>query len=393
MDPAKLRAWYFHRQGLDGSLSNLSPSQILEQTGWSRSVGGANPYLAIFARTGASRVHVYQALADCKIHELPSARGCTYVVPESHFALALTVGRGFGDDGNLSTATRHLGVAESEIDELAAAVCIALEDGPKDPRALRERLGDRVRSFGEEGKRRGVTSNLPLALGRLQRQGRVRRIPINGRLDNQRYAYALWNPSPLLAGELDHDQALRDLADLYFRWIGPATVKEFQWLSGLGVKAAREALQTLDLTDVGEGLLLHQRDLGAFDAFEPPIEPCYALVGSLDNVSHLRLGLKDLIAAEDCERLIPGEKTLVNLTGLTELVSHGVYDRGRLVGVWDFDPETNRLVTQLWTERTSTLSEAIERTEAFVQELGDARTFSLDSPESRKPRLTMLRES
>lgn len=393
MDSVKLRAWYFHRQGLDGSLSDLSPAQVFERTGWSRSVGGANPYLALFARTGASRASADKSLADCAIHELPSARGCTYVVPQSHFALALTVGRSFGEDSNLSTAIRHLGVTEDQIDRLASAVCDALEGGPKDPRALRDVLGDQVRSFGEEGKKRGVTSDLPLALGRLQGQGRIRRIPVNGRLDNQRYAYALWQPSPFAAGELTQDTALHELANLYFQWIGPATVKEFQWLSGLGVKAAKTIVDSLDLVDVGDGRLMHRADAVAYEAFAPPAEPCYSLVGSLDNLSHLRLGLKDLIAAEDSARLIPGEKSLINLTGLTELVSHGIYDRGRLIGVWDFDPESNRLVTQVWAERTPKLAQAIDRTEEFVQELGDARTFSLDSPESRKGRLAMLKNA
>src|ERR1035441_2076173 len=41
--PEKLRAWRSHRQALDGRLEGHSPAEVLEQTGWARSVGGSAP--------------------------------------------------------------------------------------------------------------------------------------------------------------------------------------------------------------------------------------------------------------------------------------------------------------------------------------------------------------
>ena len=38
----KLRAWWFHRQALDGSLTGLA--EVPSRTGWARSVGGSKPY-------------------------------------------------------------------------------------------------------------------------------------------------------------------------------------------------------------------------------------------------------------------------------------------------------------------------------------------------------------
>ena len=51
-DSPKLRAWWAHRQGLDGSLAGKPPAEILEVSGWARSVGGVGPYLTLFARGG-----------------------------------------------------------------------------------------------------------------------------------------------------------------------------------------------------------------------------------------------------------------------------------------------------------------------------------------------------
>jgi hypothetical protein len=195
MDEAKLRAWWSHRQGLDGSLRGATPAEVLERCGWSRSVGGAGPYLTLFSRARTTREQTDAAVANLEIHELPSARNCTYVLPAADFALGLKVGQPFAG-GDMKTAMK-LGVTEREIEALCDAVLRALEAGPLDPDALRAATGDASRNLGAEGKRKGLTTTLPIALGRLQARGEIRRVPINGRLDQQRYRYTLWRPGPL----------------------------------------------------------------------------------------------------------------------------------------------------------------------------------------------------
>jgi hypothetical protein len=37
-----------------------------------------------------------------------------------------------------------------------------------------------------------------------------------------------------------HNDGYVALARRFFGWVGPATMEEFQWFSGLGVKAAKE---------------------------------------------------------------------------------------------------------------------------------------------------------
>src|SRR5256885_8397244 len=106
----KLRAWWSHRQGLDGALSGAAPASVFEQTGWARSVGGVGPYLTLFARAGTTRAAADSAVAKLQIHELPAARGCTYVVPSSDFALALKAGESFSG-ADMRTASK-LGVTD-----------------------------------------------------------------------------------------------------------------------------------------------------------------------------------------------------------------------------------------------------------------------------------------
>src|ERR1700733_8921842 len=257
VDTAKLRAWYAHRQGLDGSLAGRSSAEILERSGWARSVGGVSPYLTLFSRAGISREQADADAAELKIYELPSARGCTYVLPASDFALGLAAGQGFDTD---MKAAVKLGVTAKEIAKLCDAVVAALEKGPLGTEDLREAAGKAVRNLGEEGKKKGVSTTLPLALGELQASGDIRRVPINGRFDQQRYQYVLWRPNPLRGFKLSAEQIRTELARSYFSWLGRASTPDFQVFAGLGVKAAQAALEPLKLEAIeiapGETCLL-----------------------------------------------------------------------------------------------------------------------------------------
>ena len=152
--------------------------------------GQHGTYLTLFSRAGVTREAADRAVASLEIHELPSARGCTYVVPARDFALALKVGQNF--IGEIKTTAEKLGVTAREIGKLYEAAVGALANGPLDPAELRDVLGPAVRSLGEEGKRKGLSTTLPVALDKLQSEGEIRRVPVNGRLDQQRYRYTLW---------------------------------------------------------------------------------------------------------------------------------------------------------------------------------------------------------
>ena len=391
MDVATLRAWWFHRQGLDGSLEGASPAAVLERSGWSRSVGGVGPYLTLFARAGTSRAAADKAAASLRIHELPSARGCTYVVPASDFGLALKVGEGYGE----MRVAAKLGVTEKEVDKLCAAIEKALARETLAPDELREAVGGAARSLGPDGAKKGLASTLPLGLGRLQSEGRIRRVPVNGRLDQQRYKYAAWTPNPLAKVSLSLEDAFTELARKYFTWIGPATLAEFQWFSGLGVRAAKAAIEPLKLApvDAGGERLMHGEDRDALKAFKRPKDPQYALVSGLDALVLLRRDVQGLLDEKDKARTVVEDKTRVAAGSISDLPSHGIFDRGRLVGLWEYDHDAGAIAWASFGVKDKALSDAVARMEGYVRhDLGDARSFSLDSPKSRVARIEGLRK-
>jgi len=394
MDAVKLRAWYSHRQGLDGRLLGTDPASVLAETGWARSVGGSAPYLSLFARCGASRERMDADLAAAVILESPAARACTYVIPGEEAALALRVAEGSGSLQEMNAA-RKLGVTDEEIDRLCQGVLRELAGGPLEPAALTAAVGPLTRSLGEEGKKKGIGTTMPLALGRLQAEGEIRRISLNGRLDNQRYKYASWEPNPLRGRAPTRAEAMEELARKFFDWIGPASVAEFAAFAALGVGAAKEACAGLGLVAVdATGLMMRQGAMEAFEAFRAPSEPRYVLTSSLDAIVLLRREMQSLIEPSDRERLIVGDKGATPLGLLGEAPSHLILDRGRIVGLWEYDPEAQEIVWSAFVGKSEGLMAAVRKMEAFVRdELGDARSFSLDSPKSRAPKIAALREA
>jgi len=386
IDLPRLRSWWAHRQGLDGSLAKATPAQVLDRSGWARSVAGVGPYLTLHSRAGISREAADANVAKTEIHEIPAARGCTYVCPAPDYALALSVGQDF--NASERKVAYKLGVTDKEIDKLCEKVLEALKKGTLDPDQIKESAGSAVRNLGEEGKKKGMITTLPLALGALQASGDIRRVPVNGRLDQQRYRYTLWKPNPRAAFRLSPEECASELARRYWRWTGPATAAEFQWFSGFGVKVSKQAIEPLKLVPMepGSDRLMLPADLEALHAHKTPKDPAYVLVSSIDALMLLRRNVTDLLDEAD--------RQIKMLAGVADLPSHAILDRGRIIGLWEYDTEREDIAWISFIKPTKTLEAEVARAAEFVRtQLGDARSFSLDSPKSRAPRIEALRKA
>jgi hypothetical protein len=155
------------------------------------------------------------------------------------------------------------------------------------------------------------------------------------------------------------------------------------------VATARAAIAPLDLVDVGDGLLAPPGVAKRLQAYKPPAKPAYSLVASIDATILLRRDVPSLVVDDAA---IPGEKH--RASGVMDLPDHAILDRGRLVGLWQYDVEAGTIVAHVLGggKPDKALREAIARTETYVRaDLGDVRSFSLDSPKSRAPRIAALR--
>ncbi|AOT05454.1 DNA glycosylase AlkZ-like family protein [Arthrobacter sp. U41] len=387
LTPERLRAWAWHKQGLDGSLAGCTSEQVFARGGWARSVGGANPYLTLFARAGIRREQVDADVLAHRILELPTARGCTYVLGRDDYAWSLQLGRDAAE--NAVKVVGRLGVDRGEIALLEEQVLHTLAEAavPLDPRQLKEELGESVRNLGEEGRKKGATTTLPTALGILQSQGRIRRVPANGRLDQQRYAYELWDlpPSPL-----DEDEARTELIRRYLGWTGGATFKQSQWFTAFTVAQSKASLAEAGAVEVptaaGETLWMLPDDVERLAAFHEPAGEQIQLLAGTDSLALLRRNAADLLDEEDRHTHALGSLALQ-----ADLPDHPIVDRGRIIGLWQYDPGRERIVPWLFHGRTPAVTRRITEVEDWIREdLGDFRAFSLDSPATRQKRIDNL---
>ena len=388
LTPELLRAWAWHKQGLDGTLQGADAAAVFSRAGWARSVGGANPYLTLFARAGTRRAQADADLLSLKIHELPTARGCTYVVGEDDFAWGLQIGR----DAAVAPfrVLARMGVERGEITLLEEQILHALAEagGPLDPKQLKELLGDSVRNLGEEGKKKGAATTLPTALGLLQADGRIRRVPVNGRLDQQRYAYTLWG---LPRTAVDDDAARALLLERYLGWTGGATLKQSQWFTGFTLAYTKAALTAIRAVEVptanGEVLWMMPDDVGRLAAFDAPVDEQIQLLAGTDSLVLLRRNSADMLAEQDGEKKVLGSTLALQ----ADLPDHPIVDRGRIIGLWQYDPGNARIARWLFDRPTPAVTRRISEVENWIRdELGDFRSFSLDSPASRQDRIDAL---
>lgn len=139
--------------------------------------------------------------------------------------------------------------------------------------------------------------------------------------------------------------------------------------------------------------MLLPEDLAAWTAFEAPATPHYSLVSSLDPITANRREMASLIDAKDRERAVVVNATAKPVGALVDLPSHAILDRGRIIGLWEYDVDSGSIAWGTFGRRKDrALVAAVEATEAYVRDqVGDARSFSLDSPKSRVARVEALR--
>jgi hypothetical protein len=107
---------------------------------------------------------------------------------------------------------------------------------------------------------------------------------------------------------------------------------------------------------------------------------------NLDSSMLLRRDLSILLDSKDAKHpLLPPDL-------LAPVQSPVILDRGRIAGLWEYDPASESIAYLTFVKQDSLLKQALATTEDYIRtQLGDARSFSLDSPKSRAPRIAALR--
>lgn len=399
---AQARAAVLAAQGLASPRGPLGAT--VERTGFLRTLGGVEVYLAARARVpGMKAKDVDAATASRQMHVVPSVRGCIYLVAARDVALSLRT-------ADLLTRERmrkdreRAGIKKGEIEALGEKVVEALDkNGPLTTDALRKALPEgAVRSLGDKGKRIGVSSPLPPTLRVLEFAGRIERMVETGRLDTERYRWQKRLKNPFRSVELPNELAALAprLAEIFLGAAGVARVEDFACWSGLSRRDAAAGLATLRTRPVevegSDGKWLSLAAAYVEDA--PTTDDVHTLLGFEDNAFGLNVGSALFAEPRFHKMKVPswGSSTKVSLGEARHLSSRPVIAEGRLAGFWDYDPEAKQAVVGLFDavskESKRRLAEEAAAVTRFLRdELGHGRSFSLDTDAELSKRAAWVR--
>lgn len=391
---SRARATWLAHQGLTRPVSG-SLAELVAATGWLRTLGGVEAYLAVDARRpGTPPDAVDAALAAAELQVLPAVRGCVYVLPRAHAALGLR----FAASQARRRTWRDLekaGVGPAEVAELQAAVRAALAVAPLGTDELRQALPKgTVRSLGEAGKKVGLSSPLPACLRLLEFDGALVRRPA-ARLDAERYRWHHAASDPFAGAPAEDDAAalVEGLLRAFFAQSGLTTLDAFVEWSGAGKKECKAAAERLgarpvEVDGLGPALLAP----GVEPAEEP--DPDHVVfLPALDNYVVTRDGGRVLADPEHHARPVGTFGMRVQPLGAARIPDGRFVVRGgRIVGVWDWDPDHARVAWGTWSpvDRHPAMEAEAERVGAVLRALGHGLWFSLDTVDAQRARVRAL---
>jgi len=330
-----------------------------------------------------TRVELDAAIAAGELRVHPAVRGCIYLVPAAAVPdlLALNAETWRSQtEKDLGKIGKTLKVVEA----LAPGVLAALT-APMTTDALRKAVKGEIPSFGDAGKKVGLSSPLPLALRLLEFAGQIERTLDGGRLDTERY---LWRRT---AGKLappapDHLARVARVLDAFLGFAAPATLAQLSAWSGHPQRDLRTALDGVDAVPVEvEGL--GEAYVRAADRKLRPAEPRgTALVAFEDNYlnNHGAGPVTDPRHHAFDADLFGGGGKPVPLGRAQHVLSRSIVVDGLVVGFWEVDPRTAGAVWHTFDPAPKALARALDEltadTATFLQgELGHARVYSLDT--------------
>lgn len=360
---------WFERQLLPPR-PGVSIADVVTRGGWIPSAGGTGPYLAIRARIlNVTRQDVDDAVFErMDLLELPSVRDTAFLIPRSDAGIALAAGR-----RSYAERLRKLPVGLPELESLGKQILKTLGADALTTDQLRRALPpNSIRDLGDAGKRLGITSTLTATLKLLQSEGKVLRANVERRLDGRTHLYRRWPADIDVTPPSDLDRAL---ATLFFSWSAPSTIDDFAWWSGLGKRAAKEAMASLRIDDVPIPIRR--------------LDDAIALLPFRDNLFGLHRGLAPFLDDDSAEVMDTSGRAIAAKDA--EMLHHNaILCGGILRGIWEFDGD--RIVWKCFGKPPRGLPDSIADMETFIREqLGDHKYYAFDSGGTRTKRTQFVK--
>jgi len=395
----RARSLWWERQGLGDDARAEDVARAIGATGWLRTLSGADVYIAARARCpNMKRAELDATVARGELRVIPAVRGCIYLVPARFVADLMALNAEpwrRQTEKDLAKANAKFAVIEST----AKAVLDVLAT-PMTTDAIRRALpAGSIPSFGEAGKKAGLSSPLPIALRYLEFDGRIERTLEGGRLDTDRYVWrkAQWK---IPAAAADEAARLANIVTAFLDFAGPSTLEHISTWSGRpqrDLKPILDAIKAEPVTIEGVGPAFAQQ--GDVDcAHEAPLPLGLRLLAFEDNylINHGGLAVVSDPKHHEIEVDIWGTSKPEAIGKANHVLSRTIVIDGLVAGFWEVDPKTRGAVWTTFAPQPRALTDEIEAkthelATFLLDDVGNCRVFSLDTIEGVQERANRIR--
>jgi len=312
VDWQKINCYVMEKQHLTKKCNDIL--ECVEDIAGLNSITAVTPYLSLFNRIKDFRKSMLdeEMYEKRRLYRLRLMRGTLFIVtgnflPIAYSATIDNTQRIYG------RFRKYCSISEKEFDTLRHEVMKVLRTGEKTAKEIQKAIGISDKNVSRVV--RWLMEDVPLIRGR----------PL-GSWKGEQFRYFLLPKS--VECRMDKNQAKTLLIEKFLESFGPATLEDLAWWSGFSKKESINVLERIKTTDLGEGLLLLEKEANDFENFRMDGDSL-VLMPSFDQYV---VTYKNSI----CPRLV-AEGNLAGIYDQYGEFHNPIIRNGRIVGRWSIE--------------------------------------------------------
>lgn len=342
MDWKKVNHYVLKKQHLTSKSDNVL--KCVQDIAGLNSITATTPYLSLFNRIkDFKRSMLDEEMYEKKrLYRLRLMRGTLFIVTRNFLPIAYsaTIDR---TQKRLAGFRKRYKLSEREFEELKNEIVGVLGKGEKTTVQIRKELRT---SIEISLILRLLMEDVPLLRGR----------PL-GTWKGEQFRYSLVRKNIIL--RMNKEKAKILLIEKFLEAFGPATLKDVAWWSGFSKKESKMILEEVKTIDIGDGLLLPEREAEDFEKSEVDDDSLLLMSGFDQYVITYKYSI--------CPRLV-SERYLTNIYNKYGELHNVIIRSGRIIGRWDVKEGKISHLLYEKIRNTAELYQRIGEMEEFLRE-------------------------
>lgn len=342
MDWKKIRHYVLEKQHLADMCDDIV--KCVEDIAGLNSITATTPYLSLFNRARGFRKSMLEEemYEKKRLYKLRLMRGTLFIVTRDFLPIAYSATID-ATQKRLASFRRRCRLSEKELERLKRKIVATLGRHGKTAREIRKELGENV---SVSLVLRLLMEDVPLLRGK----------PL-GTWKGEQFRYSLLPKGIQL--RMNREKAKILLIEKFLESFGPATLKDIAWWSGFSRKESREILEKIEIVDIGDGLLLLEREAEKLEKFEVSKGSLLLLPAFDQYIITYRRSI--------CPRLVDETHTQNIYNEYGEL-HNPIARNGRIVGRWSIVEGEIEYLLYEKIESETELTRRIREMEGFLRE-------------------------